>query len=72
MDGHFRWWVWGGLCALVLGVALGPLIAAFAIAGAAFAFMFGVMGARVVRLIGDWRLEHPHFAHIRLGSRRVR
>lgn len=72
MDEHFRWWAWAGLCALALGVVLGPLVAGFALAGAAFMFMFGVMGARVVRLVGDWRLEHPHFGHLRLRSRRLR
>lgn len=67
------WWVWvAGVCAVALAVAFGPLVAGFAFAGAAFAFMFVLMGARAARSIGDWRLEHPHFAHLRLRSRRVR
>ena len=69
---HYRWWVWGGVCALAVGVALGPLVAGFAFAGGAFAFMFVLMGARVVRFIGDWRLDHPHVAHVWLRARRVR
>jgi hypothetical protein len=69
----FRWWVWGaGVCAVALAVAFGPLVAGFVCAGAAFAFMLALMGARAARFIGDWRLEHPRLAHLRLRSRRAR
>jgi hypothetical protein len=47
-------------------------VAGFVCAGAAFAFMLALMGARAARFIGDWRLEHPGFAHLRLRSRRAR
>jgi hypothetical protein len=66
----FRWWVWGAaMGAVALAVAFGPRVAGFAFAAVAFAFMFALMGARVARFIGDWRLDRPRFAHPRRSSR---
>lgn len=45
--------------AAALAVAFGPVWAAYAIAGATLAFIAVLMGTRVVRAIGDWRLDHP-------------
>lgn len=70
---EFRWWFWGaGVCAAALAIALGPVMAGFVFASAAFVFMFALMAARVIRAIGDWRLEHPLLVQFRLRPRRVR
>ena len=56
-------WVAGAL-ALTLALAIGPLFAGYAIAGASLAFIAVLMGMRVARVVGDWRLEHPwKFGH---------
>lgn len=48
-----------GAAAAALAFAMGPLWAGYAIAGATLAFIAVLMGTRVARAIGDWRLEHP-------------
>ena len=51
-----------GVLAIALAVVNGPLWAGYAIAGGALVFIAGLMGMRIVRTIGDWRLEHaPRF-----------
>ena len=47
-----------GVLAIALAVVNGPLWAGYAIAGGSLVFIAGLMGMRVVRGIGDWRLEH--------------
>ena len=55
--------------AVALALAIGPLLAAYALAGASLAFIAVLMGMRVVRAVGDWRLEHPwKFGHRRTRS----
>jgi hypothetical protein len=51
-------WAAGAL-AVALAIAFGPLFAAYSLAAASLAFIAVLMGVRVTRAIGDWRLEHP-------------
>jgi hypothetical protein len=51
-------WLAGAL-AVVLAAVVGPLVAAFALAGASLAIIAVLMGMRAARVIGEWRLEHP-------------
>lgn len=61
-------WAAGAL-AVGLAMAIGPLLAGYALAGASLAFIAVLMGMRVVRAVGDWRLEHPwKFGHKRTSS----
>ena len=61
-------WAAGGL-AVALALAIGPLLAGYALAGASLAFIAVLMGLRVLRAVGDWRLEHPwKFGHRRTRS----
>jgi hypothetical protein len=55
-------WLAGAL-AVVLAVAIGPLFAGFALAGASLTFIAVLMGMRAAHVIGDWRLEHPWRFH---------
>jgi hypothetical protein len=47
-----------GVLAVALALAIGPLWAGYALAGASLAFIAVLMSMRVARAIGDWRLEH--------------
>jgi len=60
MTRNMRLVAWGSAAfAIALAIAFGPLFAGYAVAGASLAFIAMLMGMRVVRAIGDWRLEHP-------------
>jgi hypothetical protein len=54
-------WLLGGLAvvAVVLVVAFGPFLAGFIFAGGTLAFILVLMGMRMGRAVGDWRLDHP-------------
>lgn len=43
---------------VLLAVVFGPVVAGFAFAGGALGLILVLMGARAIRAIGDWRLEH--------------
>jgi ABC-type uncharacterized transport system permease subunit len=64
---RLAFWAAGAL-AVSLAIAFGPLFAAYSLAAASLAFIAVLMGARVTRAIGDWRLEHPW----KLGRARTR
>ena len=69
----YRSWVRGAVVGTVMvALAFGPLVAGFAVAAVAFAFIVGLMGAQAARSVGDWRLDHPRVAHLHLRPRRVR
>lgn len=60
MTPKMRLAAWGfAALAIALAFAFGPLFAAYVFAGAALAIIVALMGMRVGRAIGDWRLEHP-------------
>lgn len=62
------YWAAGAL-AVGLALAIGPLLAGYALAGALLAFIAVLMGMHAVRAVGDWRLEHPwKFGHRRTRS----
>lgn len=50
-------WAAGAL-AVALALAIGPLWAGYTLAAVSLAFIAVLIGARMVRAIGDWRLEH--------------
>lgn len=53
-----------GALALTLALAIGPLFAGYAIAGASLVFIAVLMVMRVGHAISDWRLENPwRFGH---------
>jgi hypothetical protein len=43
---------------LVLAVVFTPLMAAYIFAGGALAIVAVLLGIRIARAVGDWRLEH--------------
>ena len=52
--------------AALMAFAIGPLAAAYAIAGVSLAFIAVLMVMRTARAFSDWRLGHPgkrHQAH---------
>jgi hypothetical protein len=60
MTRNMRLVAWGSAAfAIALAIIVGPLFAGFAVAGASLAFIAVLMGMRVGRAIGDWRLGHP-------------
>lgn len=70
MTRNMRLVAWGSAAfAIALAITFGPLFAGYAVAGASLAFIAVLMGVRVARAIGDWRLEHPwKFGHRRTRS----
>ena len=70
MTRNVRLVLWAaGALAVGLALAIGPLLAGYALAGALLAFIAVLMGMHVVRAVGDWRLEHPwKFGHRRTRS----
>lgn len=60
MDNSMRLMLWsGGLCALALAVALGPVLAGYVFAGSALVVVLALVGKDAAKAIADWRLDHP-------------
>ena len=49
----------GSALVVALALAIGPLVAGYALAGVSLGFIAVLMGMRATRAIGDWRLDHP-------------
>lgn len=50
--------------AIVISVAFGPVIAAFAFVAAAFAVIFVLIGMQIAHAADVWRLDHPLKFHV--------